>query len=128
MKDAGNRSIYSSKAYLNQHLPRPSSSFSSHRLSKTKTNTCNMAGFLDEVRHDLSLAETEKRHLQHSIQSLSSQVDTLIDEVNSNERELSCMIDMFRQRRIKFEQKIDYCRRQEREQNEELSRTEYKIF
>lgn len=87
-----------------------------------------MAGFLDEVRHDLSLAETEKRHLQHSIQSLSSQVDTLIDEVNSNERELSCMIDMFRQRRTKFEQKIDYCRRQEREQNEELSRTEYKIF
>ncbi|PVH72523.1 hypothetical protein DL98DRAFT_539128 [Cadophora sp. DSE1049] len=87
-----------------------------------------MAGFLDEVRHDLSLAETEKRHLQHSIQSLSSQVDTLVDEVDSNERELSCIIDMFRQRQIKFEQKIAYCRSQEREQNEELSRTEHKIF
>ena len=86
-----------------------------------------MIGFLDEVRHDLTLAEAEKRHLQHSIQSLSSQVDALVDEIDSNERELSCIINLFRQRQIKDEQKIDYYRRQTREQNEELSRTEHKI-
>lgn len=86
-----------------------------------------MIGFLDEVRHDLTLAEAEKRHLQHSTQSLSSQVDALVDEIDSNERELSCIINLFRQRQIKVGQKIDNCRRQRREQNEELSRTEHKI-
>lgn len=86
-----------------------------------------MTCFLDEVYHDLTLAEAEKRHLQHSIQSLSSQVDDLVDEIDSNERELSFIINLFRQRQIKVEQKIDNCQRQRHEQNEELSRTEHKI-
>ena len=86
-----------------------------------------MIGFLDEVRHDLTLAEAEERHLQYSIQSLSSQVDTLVDEIDSNKREISCIINLFRQRQIKIQQKIEYCRHQRREQNEELSRTEHKI-
>ena len=86
-----------------------------------------MIDFFDEVRHDLILAEAEKRHLQHSIQSLSSQVDTFMDEIDSNERELTCIINLFSQRRNKFEEKIHYCRLQRREQDEELSRTEHKI-
>jgi predicted nucleic acid-binding Zn-ribbon protein len=86
-----------------------------------------MIDFLDEVRHDISLAEAEKRHLRHSIQSLSSQVDSLMGEIDSNERELTYIINLFSQRRKKFEEKIRHCRLQRREQDEELSRTEHKI-
>ena len=86
-----------------------------------------MVDFLDEVRHEISLAEAEKRHLQHSIQSLSSQEDTLKDEIDSNERELNCIINLFSQRRNKSEHKIYHYRLQRHEQNRELSRTEHKI-
>jgi hypothetical protein len=110
MKGAANRCIYSSKAYLNQHPPCPVHLFSSHRLNNRKPKIRNMKDFLDEVRHDISLAKAEKRHLQHSIQLLSLQVDTIMDEIDSNERELTCIINLFAQRRNKSEQKIQYCR------------------
>jgi hypothetical protein len=127
IKEAANRSIYSSNGYLNQQLLAQFIVFSSRRLSKTKTKIRNMIGFLDEVRHDLVLAEAEKKHLQHSIQSLCSQEHDLRDEVCSNEKKVTRIIDMFRQRRIEIEQKIGYCQRQRGEQDEELSRTEHKI-
>jgi hypothetical protein len=86
-----------------------------------------MIGFLDEVHHDLILADAGKKHLQHLIQSLYSQEDDLRNEVYSNKKKITRIINMFRQRRFEIEQKISYCQRQRGEQNDELSRTEHKI-
>lgn len=95
--------------------------------AKRKLKNCNMVGFLDEVRHDLSLAKAGKRHLQHSIELLSSQEDAHIDEIDFNERAFTCIINLFQRRRRKSEQKLHCCRSQRREQDEELLRTEHNI-
>jgi hypothetical protein len=50
-----------------------------------------------------------------------------MNEIDSNERELTCIINLFLQRQNKFEEKTHYCRLQRREQDKELLRTEHKI-
>jgi hypothetical protein len=57
------QTIYFSKDYLNQQPLRPIHYFSSHRLSKTKNESLKHDRLSDKVRHNLSQAEAEKRHI-----------------------------------------------------------------
>ena len=83
----------------------------------------NSPSFLDGVRCDREREMVAECDIDSSIQTLSSQMETLIHDLELSYIQVDDMIEDSNQRRMKIRQEIGNCERRIRQQKEQLLKT-----